>query len=140
MLILLFLFFGYLALANAFDDPARGDKPAAILAVVGVVNIPVIKFSVYFFNTLHQQSTLFDDLFGSDESQSTVSESAAGSEIGGAALAQGSALPPEMMLPLMLMLAGFTLLFLVLLVIRMRGELTAVRIRALRAGLAISDR
>jgi len=140
MLILLFLFFGYLALANAFDDPARGDKPAAILAVVGVVNIPVIKFSVYFFNTLHQQSTLFDDLFGGDESQNTVSESVAGSEIGGAALAQGSALPPEMMLPLMLMLAGFTLLFLVLLVIRMRGELAAVRIRALRAGLTIAER
>lgn len=132
MLILLFLFFGYMALANAFDDPARGDKPAAILAVVGVVNIPLIKFSVYFFNTLHQQSTLFDDLFGSDDPVKDANQPA---EVAAAAAAQGDALAPEMLLPLLLMLAAFTGLFLVLLIIRLRAEWAAVRLRALRAGL-----
>lgn len=135
MLILLFLYFGYLALANAFDDPARGDKPAAILAVVGIVNIPVIKFSVYFFNTLHQQSTLFGDLFGRDDEQEQLRDRLLDQDIVSAATEQGTALPPEMMLPLLLMLGGFSLLFLVLLVVRMRGELVSVRIRALRAGL-----
>ena len=109
MLILLFLFMGYMALANAFDDPARGDKPAAILALVGLVNIPIIKFSVYFFNTLHQQSTLFAE--------------------------DGPALPPEMLLPLMLMLGAFTLFFLSVLVVRLHGEWAAVRLRAARVGL-----
>lgn len=131
MLILLFLYFGYLALANAFDDPARGDKPAAILALVGIVNIPIIKFSVYFFNTLHQQSTLFGDLMGKER----MADGNQQAEIAAAAAQQGSALPPEMLLPLMLMLGGFTLLFLCLLVIRLRGELGIVRLRALRGGL-----
>ena len=45
-LVLLFLYLGYLALANAFDDPRRGDRAAAILAIVGVVNVPIIYFSV----------------------------------------------------------------------------------------------
>ncbi|NMM44947.1 heme ABC transporter permease [Rhodospirillaceae bacterium KN72] len=131
MLILQFLFFGYLALANAFDDPARGDKPAAILAVVGIVNIPIIKFSVYFFNTLHQQSTLFGDLMGgSGDAAKSVNQP----DIAAAAAEQGSALAPEMLLPLMLMFGAFSLFFLILLVLRLRGEWASVRLRALRAG------
>ena len=133
MLILLFLFIGYMALANAFDDPARGDKPAAILAVVGVVNIPIIKFSVYFFNTLHQQSTLFDDLF-SDDSARDVLSAENQPDVAAAAAAQDAALPPEMMLPLLLMIVSFTLVFLILLIVRLRGEWMAVRLRAVRAG------
>lgn len=136
MLILLFLFLGYLALANAFDDPARGDKPAAILAVVGIVNIPVIKFSVFFFNTLHQKSTMFRDVFGTEVD--AVKDANLPDAISAAAAQQGSALPPEMLLPLMLMLAAFTLFFLIMLVIRLRGELAVVRLRALRAGLRVS--
>jgi heme exporter protein C len=131
MLILLFLFFGYMALANAFDDPARGDKPAAILAVVGVVNIPIIKFSVYFFSTLHQKSSIFNTRT-MDEETTLANQPEA---IARAMEAQGGALPPEKMLPLMLMLAAFTLLFLILLVIRLRAEMATVRLRALRAGL-----
>lgn len=133
MLILLFLFIGYMALANAFDDPARGDKPAAILAVVGIVNIPVIKFSVYFFNTLHQKSTLFRDLFGTPVE--TAKDANLPEEIAAAAQAQGAALPPEMLLPLLLMLGAFSLLFAILLIVRLRGELATVRLRAMRAGL-----
>jgi heme exporter protein C len=133
MLILFFLFLGYLALANAFDDPARGDKPAAILAVVGIVNIPIIKFSVYFFNTLHQKSTLFGDLFSGGEEVATSGLQQP--DIAAAAAQQGSALPPSMLLPLLLMLAAFSLFFLILLVLRLRGELATVRLRALRAGL-----
>jgi len=135
MLILLFLFFGYLALANAFDDPARGDKPAAILAVVGLVNIPIIKFSVYFFNTLHQQSTLFGDLFGGLGRGMGGVQALNAPDIAAAATAQGSALPGNMLLPLMLMLAAFTLFFLILLILRLRGEIATVRLRAVRAGL-----
>ena len=54
MLILLFLYIGYLALGEAFEDPERGDKAAAVLALVGSVNVPIIIFSVEWWNTLHQ--------------------------------------------------------------------------------------
>jgi heme exporter protein C len=57
-LILLFLFVGYLALVEAIDDPRRADKAGALLAIVGVVNIPVIYFSVRWWNTLHQGATV----------------------------------------------------------------------------------
>lgn len=132
MLFLAFLFLGYIALANAFDDPARGHKPAAILAVVGIVNIPIIKFSVYFFNTLHQQSTLFDDLFSDDRARDALlAENQP--EIAAVAAAQETALPPEMMLPLLLMIASFGLVFLILGILRLRIEWMTVRLRVLRA-------
>ena len=54
VLILFFLYLGHIALMNAFDDPTRGERAAAILALVGVVNMPIIKFSVDWWNTLHQ--------------------------------------------------------------------------------------
>jgi heme exporter protein C len=57
-LVLLFLYFGFIALANAFDDPRRGDRAAALLALVGVVNLPVIYFSVQWWNTLHQGASV----------------------------------------------------------------------------------
>lgn len=57
-LVLLFLFLGYIALAHAFDDPRKGDRAAAVLAVVGVVNLPIIKFSVDWWSTLHQPATI----------------------------------------------------------------------------------
>src|SRR6185503_16578350 len=53
-LILLFLYFGVLALQAAFDEPRRADKAAAVLAIVGVVNVPIIYYSVQWWNTLHQ--------------------------------------------------------------------------------------
>jgi len=57
-LVLLFLYFGYMALANAFEDPRRGDRTASLLALVGIVNLPIIYFSVQWWNTLHQGSTV----------------------------------------------------------------------------------
>lgn len=57
-LVLLFLYFGFLALANAFEDPRRGDRAGALLAIVGVVNLPIIYFSVLWWNTLHQGSSV----------------------------------------------------------------------------------
>jgi heme exporter protein C len=57
-LILLFLYIGFIALQSATDDPRRGDKAGAVLALVGVVNIPVIYFSVQWWNTLHQGASI----------------------------------------------------------------------------------
>src|SRR5574343_1166360 len=57
-LILLFLFLGFIALVEAIDDPRRGDRAGALLALVGVVNVPVIYFSVRWWNTLHQGATI----------------------------------------------------------------------------------
>ena len=57
-LVLLFLYFGFIALSNAFEDPRRGDRAAALLALIGLVNLPIIYFSVHWWNTLHQGSTV----------------------------------------------------------------------------------
>ncbi|WP_193173828.1 heme ABC transporter permease [Nisaea nitritireducens] len=106
VLILFFLYLGYIALVNAFDDPERGSKAGAILLLVGVVNIPIIKFSVDWWNTLHQPASV--------------------------ARMDGPSVDPSMLLPLLLMAGAFKLYFLYLLIVRMRGELTARRIRLLR--------
>lgn len=57
-LILLFLYFGYMALRQAIDDPRRADRASAVLALVGVVNLPIIYFSVKWWNTLHQGASV----------------------------------------------------------------------------------
>ena len=57
-LLLLFLYLGHLALLNAFDDKSRGRRSAAVLAVVGLINVPIIKFSVDWWNTLHQPASI----------------------------------------------------------------------------------
>lgn len=57
-LLLLFLYIGFIALQASIDDPRRADKAGAILALVGIVNIPIIYFSVEWWNTLHQGSTV----------------------------------------------------------------------------------
>ena len=57
-LILLFLYLGIIALRNAIDEPRRADKACAVLALTGVVNVPIIYFSVYWWNTLHQGSSV----------------------------------------------------------------------------------
>jgi len=106
MLILFFLYLGYMALAGAFDDPARGAKASSILALAGAVNIPIIKFSVDWWNTLHQPASV--------------------SRIG------MPAIDPAMLLPLMLMSLGFMAFFVTLLLWRVRAELTGAKIRALR--------
>ena len=57
-LILLFLYIGFMSLQAAIDDPRRADKAGAIIALVGVVNIPIIYFSVQWWNTLHQGASV----------------------------------------------------------------------------------
>jgi heme exporter protein C len=84
-LILLFLYLGYIVLHQAFDDIARGDRAAAVLATVGVVNVPIIKYSVVWWNSLHQGASL--SVFGK------------------------SAIDPSMITPLLVMLAAFVLFF-----------------------------
>ncbi len=106
VLILFFLYLGYIALANAFDSPARGERAAAILALVGAVNVPIIKFSVDWWNTLHQPASVVRMGMPS--------------------------IHVSMLIPLLLMAVGFTALFVSLLIIRVRAELLARRIRALR--------
>lgn len=57
-LILLFLYLGYMALRHAIDEPRRADRASAVLALIGVINVPIIYFSVNWWNTLHQGATL----------------------------------------------------------------------------------
>jgi heme exporter protein C len=95
-LILLFLYFGYMALRSAYDDQQRADRASAILALVGVVNIPIIHYSVVWWNTLHQAASV--------------------TKIGRPSIA------PEMLIPLILMFFGFNILFGAVLLTRLRGE------------------
>ena len=57
-LVLLFLYIGFMSLHAAIDDPRRADRSAALLALVGVVNVPIIYFSVKWWNTLHQGASV----------------------------------------------------------------------------------
>ena len=57
-LILLFLYIGFIALRAAIDDPRRADKAAAVIAIVGAINVPIIYFSVKWWNTLHQGASV----------------------------------------------------------------------------------
>ena len=57
-LILLFLYFGFMALQAAIDDARRADRAGAVLALVGVINVPIIYFSVQWWNTLHQGASI----------------------------------------------------------------------------------
>ena len=104
VLILFFLYLGYIALVNAFDDPNRGARAAAILALVGFVNVPIIKFSVDWWNTLHQPAS--------------ISRVAA------------PAIDPAMLAPLLLMALAFTGYFVTVLLLRVKSELVAAKLRA----------
>jgi heme exporter protein C len=96
-LILFFLYIGYMALQASIDDPRRAARAAAILALVGVVNIPVIHFSVEWWNTLHQPASV--------------------SKIG------TPSIHPSMIAPLLLMSFAFTFYFVAVALLRMRNEI-----------------
>ena len=96
-LLLLFLYLGYMALRSAIDDVARADRASAVLAIVGVVDVPIIHYSVIWWNSLHQAPTVMK--FGRPS------------------------MPASMLVPLLLMLAGFTCYFGALLLTRARGEI-----------------
>ena len=110
VLVLFFLYLGYIALVNAFDDPTRGARAGAILALVGVVNLPIIKFSVDWWNTLHQPASVF--------------------RLGGPTIVV------SMLLPLLVMAVAFTTLFIALWLVRIRTAILARRIGALRLAAA----
>ena len=101
-LLLLFIYLGYMALWNAVEDETRAARAAAILALVGAVNIPIIKFSVNWWNTLHQ----------------------------GESIVSGE-LAPVFLAPLLLMMAGYGLLFVTLWMIRIRTAILERRARTL---------
>ena len=95
-LIMLFLYFGYMALRGAIDDTAKADKASGVLALVGAVNVPIIHFSVEWWSSLHQGQTLMAE--------------------------GGPAIDPAMLWPLLAMIFGFTLVFGALLLRRVRAE------------------
>jgi len=95
-LLMLFIYFGYMALRAAIDDPAKADKASGILAMVGAVNIPIIHFSVEWWSSLHQGATLVRE--------------------------GGPAMPVEMLYPLLANILGFTFIFGALLLGRVRTE------------------
>ena len=106
VLILLFLYLGYIALENAFDDRVRGAKAAAILAIVGLVNVPIIKFSVDWWNTLHQPASVVR--------------------------VEGPAIHPSMLTPLLLMAIGYGAFYIWVLCLRVRADINMSKLRALR--------
>ena len=110
VLVLFFLYLGHIALSNAFDNPQRGARAAAVLALVGFVNIPIIKFSVDWWNTLHQPASI--------------------------TRLDAPAINPAMLTPLLLMALAFTFYFVTMLLVRMRADLNAARARALRLSAA----
>ena len=112
MLILFFLYVGYIALGESFDDPERGDKAAAVLALVGSVNVPIIHFSVEWWSTLHQPSIITMD---------------------------GLTLSTEMVRPLLIMVVAFTAFYISVVVFRLRGELLSAKIRNARQSLAAAE-
>ncbi len=105
MLVLFFLYLGHMALMGAFEEQSRGYRAAAVLALVGVINIPIIKFSVDWWSTLHQPASVIR--------------------------LDGPTIDPSMLWPLLIMGLGFKLFFATLLIVRMKSELMAARVRAL---------
>ena len=106
MLILFFFYLGVIALANGFDRPERGSRPAALLAMVGVINVPIVKFSVDWWNTLHQPASLLRS--------------------------GGPAIDSSMLTPLVLMLIGTHGYFVIVVILRMRTLLAERRLAAIR--------
>jgi heme exporter protein C len=98
-LILLFLYIGYMALRSAMEEPSRADRASAVLAIVGVVNVPIIHYSVIWWNTLHQGPTV--------------------SKIGEPSITM------DMLWPMLGMMVGFMLFFGAVLLTRVRGEVLA---------------
>jgi heme exporter protein C len=96
MLILLFLYLGVIALQNAITDPRQAGRAAGLLAVVGVINVVIVKYSVQWWNSLHQGSTI--------------------------RMTGESTMPPEMLTPLLISMAGIYLLFACIVLVNARTE------------------
>ena len=106
VLILFFIYLAYMALNSAFDEPERGARASAVLALVGAVNLPVIKFSVDWWNTLHQPASI--------------------------SRLDAPAIHSSMLLPLLAMSVGYTLFFMAVALVRMRAGLIERRLEVLQ--------
>jgi heme exporter protein C len=104
-LVLLLMYLGLIALWQAVDDPGRAARIAAVLTLVGAINLPIIKFSVDWWNTLHQPASVFR--------------------------AGGSTIDSSMLVPLFVMMGAFTLLYAALLMMAMGNEILRRRVRTL---------
>jgi heme exporter protein C len=105
VLVLFLMYLGVIALWRTVDDPARAARVAAVLTLVGAINIPIIKFSVEWWNTLHQPASVL--------------------RLG------GSTIHPTILVPLIVMVVAFTLLFLTLHLAAMRNEILRRRVRTM---------
>ena len=121
VLILFFLYLGYIALVNAFDDLNRGGRAGSIIAIVGVILLPIIKFSV---ETWWWQMFDWWGLSNSPLAK-TLHHPASVLRLG------GPTIDASMLVPLLVMAVGFTLMFATLLLVRMRAALNERRVRAL---------
>jgi len=110
--VLFLMYLGLIALNRAMDDPTRAAKASAILILVGFVNIPIIKFSVEWWNTLHQPASVMR--------------------------MDGPTIDPAFLWPLLIMAFAFTMLFFTLHVLAMRNEILRRRIAVLRRHAARS--
>lgn len=110
VLLLFFLYLGYLALVGAFDDESRGLRAGGVLVMVGAVNLPVVKFSVDWWNTLHQPASVMR--------------------------LDGPTIDASMLWPLFAMALGFSLFFAALALVRLRAALLARRLTVLRLAQA----
>ena len=104
MLILFFLYLGYIGLASAERERQSDGRMAALFALVGAVNLPIIHYSVQWWRTLHQGQSI--------------------------SIAGGSSIAPELLWPLPLTLLGFSLLFVAIVLMRMRADLATIRAEA----------
>ena len=102
MLLLFFLYLGHIALSRAYDDPERGDRAAAILALVGAINLPIIKFSVDWWNTLHQPASV--------------------------ARLGGPSIHTSILIPLLVMAAALLLLYVTVVLVRTETEIDRRRL------------
>jgi heme exporter protein C len=104
--VLFLMYLGVIALWRTIDDPTRAGRVAAILTLVGAINIPIIKFSVDWWNTLHQPASVVK--------------------------MSGPAIHPTILMPLLVMAIAFTLLFVTLHVAAMRNEILKRRVRSMQ--------
>lgn len=110
VLVLFIMYLGLIALWQVIEEPVKAAKAAAILILVGFINIPIIKFSVDWWNTLHQPASVFR--FG------------------------GPTIHPDILNPLLVMALAFTFVFMALHLAAMRNEIVRRRVRALQSRMA----
>jgi heme exporter protein C len=113
VLVLFFLYLGQIALVRAFDDPQRGYRAGAVLALVGVINLPIIKFSVDWWNTLHQPASI--------------------------SLTGAPSMYLGMLIPLFIAAIGYSFVFAAIVVARTRAAVMERRIRGLLLSRATAE-